>query len=462
MMPQPALVTVYITNYNYGDYVKQAIDSLLEQSYSNIEIYIIDDGSTDDSKEIILDYEELENVRIIFQKNKGLNATNNVALKLARGKYIMRLDADDYLAPNAIEKLVEAIESDSEIALVFPDYFNVDKHGEPLNQVQRHNFDANVSLLDQPAHGACTLISVDILRKVGGYDEEFTRQDGYDLWLKISHLYTVRNVNEPLFFYRQHGKSITDNESTLLAARGAIKAKHVKTRNLDKSNVLAIIPVRGGELDARSSPLRKLGSKELINWSIDHALEVEEINHLIVTTPSQKIIEYVDEEYRDERVLTYNRGVNLSRINQKIDDTILDAIEKYSQEHARPDLIMILYIEAPFRGKQYIQEAIDTLKLYELNSVEAVRPDTSIFYVHDGTGLKYLAENSDLQLERDEIYKRVGGMHLMRRDELEKQRKIQFERTGHIILDQVSSLFIRSTDDWDYANFIASKQDQLK
>ena len=117
------LVTVYITNFNYGKFIKQAIESVLMQTEQSFELIIIDDGSTDNSKEIIEKYKDLKNIRIVYQKNKGLNVTNNIALRAARGKYIVRLDADDYFSPNALELLLEKLESDSMLGMVFPDYF---------------------------------------------------------------------------------------------------------------------------------------------------------------------------------------------------------------------------------------------------------------------------------------------------------------------------------------------------
>jgi len=93
------LVTVYITNYNYGRYLSQAIESVLNQTFTDFELIVVDDGSVDDSRDIIRQYQGHPKVRTIFQENQGLNKTNNIALRSARGKYIMRLDADDYLDP---------------------------------------------------------------------------------------------------------------------------------------------------------------------------------------------------------------------------------------------------------------------------------------------------------------------------------------------------------------------------
>ena len=106
-MKEAPLVTVYITNFNYGSYIKDAIESVLNQSFKDIELIIIDDGSSDNSKEIIERYMQLNYVRVIFQKNKGLNITNNIAMRLARGKYLVRLDADDYFRKDAIQKMCQ-------------------------------------------------------------------------------------------------------------------------------------------------------------------------------------------------------------------------------------------------------------------------------------------------------------------------------------------------------------------
>ena len=119
------LVTVYITNHNYGRYVEQAIQSVLRQTLRDFELIIIDDGSTDNSREIIERYADHEQIVTIYQQNKGLNVTNNIALRAARGRYLMRLDADDYLDENALMVLAGVLERNPDVGLVFPDYFPV-------------------------------------------------------------------------------------------------------------------------------------------------------------------------------------------------------------------------------------------------------------------------------------------------------------------------------------------------
>ncbi|SVC80175.1 uncharacterized protein METZ01_LOCUS333029, partial [marine metagenome] len=141
------LVSIYITNYNYGEYLQEAVESVLAQSFQDFELIIIDDGSTDGSGAIISNYKDVSKIICICQENRGLVHSSNVALKLSRGKYIMRLDADDFLAPQALEILVSELERDSKTALVFPDYYLTDREGSVLGQIHRHNFQKEVNLL---------------------------------------------------------------------------------------------------------------------------------------------------------------------------------------------------------------------------------------------------------------------------------------------------------------------------
>ena len=178
-------ITVYITNHNYEKFISKSIQSVLNQSFKNYELIIIDDGSSDDSVNVI-DRFCKKNKDIIFvkQKKRGLVASNNIAISLAKGKYIMRLDADDWLKKDALKEMFKIIEKNDETAMVFPDYYEVDINGKKILRFVRHNF-KKVDLKDQPAHGACSLIRLSILKKIGGYDEKFMCQDGYYIWMKL-------------------------------------------------------------------------------------------------------------------------------------------------------------------------------------------------------------------------------------------------------------------------------------
>jgi len=103
------LVSIIIPCYNVGSYIEQCIDSILSQSYKSLEIIVIDDGSTDNTGEILKHYND-SRLKIIHQKNAGLSAARNTGLKVAKGKYIAFVDGDDFIEPGYIEKLVKTLE----------------------------------------------------------------------------------------------------------------------------------------------------------------------------------------------------------------------------------------------------------------------------------------------------------------------------------------------------------------
>lgn len=448
------LITVYITNYNYGKYLCESIESVFGQNIDDYELYIIDDGSTDNSRELLKKYQQRENVYIIYQKNKGLIASNNLALKLARGEFIIRLDADDYLEAHALEILSTELLKNPDTALVFPDYYLVDEDGEVIALRQRHNFNQNVSLYDQPAHGACTMIRTSVLREIGGYDSSLTCQDGYDLWLNVSQNYPVRNVNLPLFSYRQHAVSLTTNEEKILSNRSKIKEKHAVANGSKELSVVAVLPVRGAAFDPRSNPLVELGGKKLIDWTVETALGNKKLTATVVTTPDQEVIDYLQVTYGD-RVTVIKRNVELSRINTPIEATVSHALEMYQEDSSPPDAIMLLYIEYPFRSSMYIDKAINTMRLYDVDVVDGVRLEDGMLYVHSGHGLEPWNKNRRLRLERNDLYRRSGGIHLVKREVILGKGDMLDGKIGHIAIGRKGAVAVRSKLDLEYARVVA-------
>ncbi|OGP71498.1 MAG: hypothetical protein A2Y80_03040 [Deltaproteobacteria bacterium RBG_13_58_19] len=449
------LVTVYITNHNYGRFLDQAIQSVLKQTLEDFELIIIDDGSSDNSREIIERYADREKVLVIFQQNKGLSVSNNIALRMARGRYLLRLDADDYLDENALLVLSGILERNPDIGMVFPDYFLVDEHGGILDHVCRHNF-AEVTLLDQPAHGAGTLIRRQLLLEMGGYDEYFRCQDGYDLWIRFIQHYQVQNVNLPLFYYRRHAENLTRDEELILTTRAQILEKQVR-KNGRQLSAVAIIPVRGHNIDSGSLPLRPLGGRALIDWTLEAALGAKRLSGVVVTSPDEELLKYVSQNY-GERVLTVKRERKLASLNTQIEETIFHALKEYSANRPVPDAIAILFIESPFRTSRSIDNAMDVMEWFDTDIVVGVRPEIDVIYRHNGQGLETVRQVHTLRLEREELYREVGQMRLIKREFLEQQRQVEGGRVGHVVLDQRAAWRLRSEYDWELAECQANSQ----
>lgn len=453
-MSSRGLVTVYITNFNYGRFIRQAIESVLNQTYSPIELLIIDDGSTDNSIEIIDCYRNYENIKIIKQKNKGLNATNNVALKEAQGDYFIRLDADDYMANYAIAMMVALLEGNPEIGLVFPDYYYVDEVGNIIGVEHRHNFDSEVSLFDLPSHGACTMVRTKELKKMGGYSESFTCQDGYELWLKYILKSRVTNISKPLFFYRQHKDNLTRNETKIIAERKKIKSQYVSEQNIPDLKSVAIIPVRPTRVNGKLWALYQTNGLTQIQHAVKKIIESNCFDKVIVTSSSDEVLLSALElnqmslfRNNNVNIVTHKRKEEYELANYSLETTISEIINKYGL-NKKYDAIALLGIETPKIKECTIREAVHTLRLFKANCVICVRQDYSSYFTHNGNGMKLVYEKSKYKnYERKILYKRISGFTICLLNSYMSYNSFITDRIGHIVISSEESLTIESVSD---------------
>jgi CMP-N-acetylneuraminic acid synthetase len=456
------LITVYVANYNYERYVRQAIESVLNQTFTDFEMIIIDDGSTDGSREIISEYEGHPQVRIVFQKNKGLNRTNNVAVSLARGRYIMRLDADDYLDTHALLVMVGRMEAEPELGLVFPDYYYVDDDGRVLGQERRLDFREGVSLMDQPAHGACTLIRTRVLKGLGGYCEAFSCQDCYDLWLKIIRKHQVANINLPLFYYRRHGANLTTKTRRIIETRAMIKSAFVESNGVEELKVLGVLPIRGRSVDPGCVALEPLGGKALLDWTLDAALASRHVDRVMVTTPDENVLNHVKARYGD-RVLLLMRPMELAREFKDINETIQLVLEQ--DVGFDPEAVFLLSEASPFRSKLYIDKAVNTLRIFPVDTVIGVAAENITAYRHDGHGLKLvgndLDEENGMRFEDQYIYRQVYGTQLSSVKHFRQTGSCRGGRVGHIAFDPYDATMVTNKIQLGIANYLLETHPEL-
>ena len=431
------MITVYITNFNYQKYLKQSVESVLNQTTQDFELIIIDDGSTDNSREIIEQYRGHEKVTIIYQKNKGLNISNNVAMRVSNGKYIMRLDADDFLAETALEDMVSLLENDESLGLVFPDYFYVDENGVITGEARRHNFDKEVSLFDQPAHGACTMIRLEFLKKLGGYNESFTCQDGYDLWLKFVTYFKVTNINKPLFYYRKHGNNLTTNEENILKTRRLIKEAFVK-KDVKKRENFVVIPARNTLIKGDSWPLYRVNGETILEMKVNTALNADSTNCVAVISSDEAILSNSRDSFNDDnRVLVVDRPSKLASYTETLDKSIDIAIEFAIEKGFTFKTVMTAALEFPFLSSEIFEEMIHTLYLFKTDSVLSVRPDNRMYYQHNGHTLTpILDQDKFVKVEREALYKSVGGLMLTSIESFKKYGTMKCGKIGHVLVEK--------------------------
>ena len=425
-------VTVYIPTHNYGRYVGRAIESVVNQKFDDWELIVIDDGSTDNTTMVLKEFTDHPKIKIIHQEKKGLTVTNNIALRLSQGKYIIRLDADDYLDENALLVLSNILDTHPDVGLVYPDYYRVDEEEEIIDIERRKKIDEEVSLLDLPAHGACTMIRKSCLIELGGYNETLPCQDGYDLWIRFIDKYKPYNVNIPLFYYRQHSRNLTQDKRKILSARHWAKRNYVKAKfgeNIPK--VLAIIPVRKQSNILSDSALKDIAGKPMIYYTITEVLKTNLLDKVVVTSDDDEVLKYVG---NFPTIIGIKRPPELSLPNSRIEPTV-DYILTFLKKNQNyyPNVVMLLYIHTPLRKYIHIEKAIDTMLIFNVDSVVSVSEDLGFYYRHVKNGLAPLTKRRLLRLERDALYRENGAIYLSKISAIKKNNFLG-EKIGHIVM----------------------------
>lgn len=431
-------VSVIITAYNYGKYLRQAVQSVLVQQFDDYEIIIVNDGSTDNTAEVLSEFENHPRIKLItHRKNQGLAPSCHEAIEASASDYIIRLDADDYFDENALLVLANILDSHPEVGLVYPDYFLISEEGKILDYVRLPRVAEEVKLLDLPANGAGTMLRRSCYQAVGGYDLSLKVEDNYDLWLKFLNRFKVYNINLPLFYYRRHGSNMTLNSTRILAARRQIKQSYLdRELKAPKPKVLGIIPARAHDY-CDYLAIRNLGGKPIIAYTIEQALKTELLDKVIFTTEDKSVAE-VAQHYAVEVMM---RPSELAK--GYVEKTVFYILDKLKETDFQPDIIAILHINSPFKQAEHITEAINTLLIYDVDSVISVCEDRKFHYQHDTYGLKPLFEKRLLRLEKEDLYEENGAIYVSRRD-VATEDNFLGQRIGHILMTEEEAFNINN------------------
>lgn len=216
-MTEAKLVSVLMPVYNGQDYLREAIESILWQTYANFELIIIDDGSVDSSRAIIKDYSD---PRIVYveQANMGSPQTLNKGLSMARGEFIARQDHDDISDPERLRRQVDFLERCGDVGLVGT-WSKIIVDGDLVSRVHRHPVDDQELqfelLFGNPFVHSSVMLRKEVFDRIGGYATDRRRQppDDYELWSRVARNYRIANIPEYLVQYREVSSSISRTRS---------------------------------------------------------------------------------------------------------------------------------------------------------------------------------------------------------------------------------------------------------
>lgn len=203
-------VSVVIATYNMGEYVAQAVSSVLEQTTSDLEVVVVDDGSTDATQEALRIFCEDPRVRVIQQENQGQPRAKNAGVRAARGRYIAFCDADDYWLPNKLAVQLPLFEQNPKVGVVYSPVLMFHPDGSLREQVGHRFCHGNVldeMFLRNIVPFGTAVVRRECFEQLGGFDESIPMGIDWDLWLRLAVHWEFDFASEPTYVYRiWHGQ----------------------------------------------------------------------------------------------------------------------------------------------------------------------------------------------------------------------------------------------------------------
>lgn len=444
-------VTIYIPSHNYGSFVACAIDSVLRQSFDDWELLVIDDGSTDNTAEVLRLYDGHPQISLHSTPGIGLPAVCNYALARARGEYLIRLDGDDLFDENILLILVNYLERHPNAALVFPDYYLIDEFGDVYAHEQRQRIYEQNHMLDMPPNGACTLIRKQVLDEIGGYREDLGAQDGFDLWSRIRDRHGAGNVNLPLFYYRRHGENLTGNSHRILAARRQIKKDAVREKLATHLPVTAVIPCRRNYDFRKDLWSTEINGQSLLEKDIEVCLASELIDRVAVACDNPEAGEVV-RRFDDRRLAFFLREPKSTIRTSSIVPTLKEIVQPHDPQ--LNGITVLRYIQTPFVTTDVLDEAITSLVMNEADSSWGVEPIKRKLFRRTAHGLESLTREGGVSSDFDVIYRDSQTFSATRnrnllRGTLSGSAVVCFE------VSAAESFFINSEQDLEVAGVLA-------
>ncbi len=233
-------VSVIIPTYNRAKYITRAIDSVLNQTYQDFEIIVVDDGSKDNTKEILTPY--MNKIHYLWQENRGISAARNIAIQRATGEYIAFLDSDDVWLNNKLQIQVDILNKSFNIGLVHNKMIMLSEQGQKVGMKPKRESGKDFKELleiggDLPT--SSVMVRRECFDKTGLFDENLPIMEDFEMWLRIAKEYDLYEIKDQhLAYYYRHDQQITRNRIKVFDGTVRLQKKILKIhKNVPKSSI---------------------------------------------------------------------------------------------------------------------------------------------------------------------------------------------------------------------------------
>ncbi len=220
MTDNSPLVSVVLPTYNYARYLPESVGSVLSQTYPHYEVIVVDDGSTDNTKDVLNPF--MQRIKYIkLEQNKGLPVARNTGIQSARGKYIAFIDADDFWLPEKLQTEIEYFDKQRNAGMVYSKHVNIDENGRVIDADVKKRLPSGNIFIQLFSEQNFVIASSVVVRKnvfetTGLFDEQLVNCQDWDMWLRIAFYFNIAGINKTLVKYRHNPHSLSKNRNNVL------------------------------------------------------------------------------------------------------------------------------------------------------------------------------------------------------------------------------------------------------
>ncbi len=238
-------ISILLPVYNSEKYIKDCLNSIFNQTFTNWELIIIDDGSNDTSIDIIKSLLPLfkNNVVLLQLSHHGLPYCLNYGVTYAKGEYVARIDADDIMLPTRLAKQIDFLSSNPQIGILGTNAYEINENGEPFSILTKPQFDAAIK---QAFKNDCPIIHPSVMIKKAllieyPYNENYPSPEDFELWIRLMRVTNFENLQEPLIEKRKHFAQATYFNNKLFIWRSVKLSVIYNIKNKNLVNALGSI-----------------------------------------------------------------------------------------------------------------------------------------------------------------------------------------------------------------------------